>query len=624
MKSRIRSIITQSFLLCLSLAFMSAAHAQKVAVTEADPNVAEQDTLNLDVKIKGRGFRTGAAVTFWITGSTTNNGGVTVNSAVVHDSKNLTANIDVPLGATISDYDIEVAVSSSRRGRGTTLFSVKLKGGGNGDTTPPDPIQDFHVLHPTFSTSVTLRWISPGDDGMSGSVDSYSLTKAAQSDLSVCDGPGPYDFDNAQSAPPPPTSPANWIYNYPVEGLTPETCYAFELEAFDEAGNPSGPAVTAAATVSAPIADAWTLELISPPAYAMQLSFDPRTNLPVILGAPTDISRTYFYERSADVDGTWSNDLLIRGADRISLAFNPVSNAYVAVVVKRGQPHLAEQQSDGSWTVNQIVRSSADFSNQAIVFNSAGSAVVAYTVDNVINIARQNGSSFEIEQPNIPEGRFALLRLHPETGDPVLVYRDLDRLTVYIATYDDDSGSWSVEDIVLGAGIGSRINLQAFDYDPNGDPIILFNQELGVPYDYWAHMLRTDEFGEWDPANAKKTDPTGLFNQNIVNMQITGDGTVYVSATNTTNQAKIGKFCEDVVEFSCDPTMDATGMQNVWLWEVAAEGVGQAGRSVAVDELTGTIALITSGSEGNNPDDMHYYECDPSSASVICGSPTVP
>ena len=41
MRSQIHSIIAQSLLICLSLAFMSVAHAGKIAVTEADPNVAE-------------------------------------------------------------------------------------------------------------------------------------------------------------------------------------------------------------------------------------------------------------------------------------------------------------------------------------------------------------------------------------------------------------------------------------------------------------------------------------------------------------------------------------------------------------------------------------------------------
>ena len=185
-----------------------------------------------------------ASVAFWRTG-TTNPGGVTVLSVTVHGNNSLTANIDVASAADIDNYDIQVQLSSRRKGKGTELFSVKLKGGGS-DTTPPAPIADFSVIDPVLSTSATLGWTSPGDDGDSGSIDHYVLRQAVQLDSAACDGLGPYDFSNAETLDPPPTSPANWGYNFPVEGLTPETCYAFELEAFDEVPNGSGPAFTVA------------------------------------------------------------------------------------------------------------------------------------------------------------------------------------------------------------------------------------------------------------------------------------------------------------------------------------------------------------------------------------------
>jgi hypothetical protein len=516
-----------------------------------------------------------------------------------------------------------VAIADHCKGKHRNDAGCDSGGGGGNDTTSPAPIQDFYVEHPTFSTSVKLRWISPGDDGMSGSVDHYSLTTAAQFDLSVCDGPGPYDFSNAQSAAPPPTSPANWIYNYPVEGLTPETCYAFELEAFDEAGNSSGPAVTAAATISAPVVDGWIHETVPPDAYTMELSFDPNSSYdPVVLGS-THRDYTRFYRRSSD--GTWSNTKILRGCceNFVDLAFNAVDSRFGAVFHgKRARPQYAEQQLDGSWQITEIVRDAAGFGNEALQYDDSGRAYIAYSLGWVPYLARQNGSSFDIEQPNIPEGQYARLRFHPETGHPVLVYGDWDRVTVHIATYD--GGSWSVEDIVIGTDPGYRINLQAFDYDPNGDPIILFNQELGVPYDYWAHMLRTDEFGNWDPENAKITDPTGLFNQNIGNMVITTDGAIYVSGTNTTNQAKVGKYCEAGRGFRCSPTMDASGQNNAWIWEIVDEGIGQAGRSVAVDESTGAVSLIAAGSDPAG-DIFNYYRCDPmTSTSPICSSPPAP
>ena len=126
MKSLTNTLSTFCLFALLNFAFAASAHAQKVVVQEADPNSTEQGTVNLDVKIKGRGFSSGANVAFFVTG-TTNPGGIDVKGVTVHGSKSLTANIDVAVDADIADFDIEVSLSSGRRGRGTTLFSVKHK-----------------------------------------------------------------------------------------------------------------------------------------------------------------------------------------------------------------------------------------------------------------------------------------------------------------------------------------------------------------------------------------------------------------------------------------------------------------------------------------------------------------
>jgi hypothetical protein len=296
------------------------------------------------------------------------------------------------------------------------------------------------------------------------------------------------------------------------------------------------------------------------------------------------------------------------------LALNPVSNTFGAIFHgKQARPQYAELQPDGSWDVTQIVRDAAGFGVESLRYDASGRAIVAFSLSSTIYLAKQNGSSFDLEQPNIPGGRQPTLRLHPITGHPVLFYGDSDGITAHIATFD--GGTWSTESIVFD----SRIGLQAFDYDPNGDPVILFNQELDVPWDFWAHMLRQDEFGNWDAANATLTDPAGLFNQNIGNMVIASDGAIYVSATNRTNQAKVGKFCEAGRGFSCTPTVDGDG-QNVWIWEIVDEGIGQAGRSVTVDETTGAVSLIAAGSDPVG-DFFNYYRCDPTGSSPICGNP---
>jgi hypothetical protein len=89
---------------------------------------AEQGTLNLNVKVTGKGFKSGAKAKWLVTG-TTDTGGVTVNSTTFVSSTELSANITVADGATIANYDIQVLNSDGRGGKGTELFAVTAKGG---------------------------------------------------------------------------------------------------------------------------------------------------------------------------------------------------------------------------------------------------------------------------------------------------------------------------------------------------------------------------------------------------------------------------------------------------------------------------------------------------------------
>jgi uncharacterized delta-60 repeat protein len=97
-----------------------------VQVTAADPMSADQGTVNLNVKVNGKGFKNGARAQWFVTG-TTNPGGVTVNSTTFVSSTELTANITVDDAATIADFDIQVLNSDGRGGKGTELFKVTAK-----------------------------------------------------------------------------------------------------------------------------------------------------------------------------------------------------------------------------------------------------------------------------------------------------------------------------------------------------------------------------------------------------------------------------------------------------------------------------------------------------------------
>ncbi|MFS8086798.1 MAG: hypothetical protein ACMG6H_14285, partial [Acidobacteriota bacterium] len=107
-----------------------AAEAQQVQVTAAVPSSAAQGTINLNVKVNGKGFKNGAKANWFITG-TTDPGGVQVNSTTFVNSGEVTANITVSDTAIITNFDIQVLNSDGRGGKGTELFAITPKGGGS-------------------------------------------------------------------------------------------------------------------------------------------------------------------------------------------------------------------------------------------------------------------------------------------------------------------------------------------------------------------------------------------------------------------------------------------------------------------------------------------------------------
>ncbi len=131
MKSRDRLVsilLTAVVLLTFATAISSppSLQAQTVQVLSADPPSTEQGAINLNVLIKGKGFKKGAKATFLVTG-TNDNGGVQVNATNFVSTTSLTANINVSDAAVLSKYDIQVMNTDGRGGKGTELFSVTSK-----------------------------------------------------------------------------------------------------------------------------------------------------------------------------------------------------------------------------------------------------------------------------------------------------------------------------------------------------------------------------------------------------------------------------------------------------------------------------------------------------------------
>jgi hypothetical protein len=173
----------------LALIPLGAAQAQ-VAVTSANPAEAPQGTISLDVTINGSGFDSTAQVTFLVTG-TTNPGGITVKKVAVRGSKKLVATIDIADTAIVDKFDIEVALTSGRKGKGASLFAVQPK-------INNDPCAALNLDFPAFT---------------------YRVQSAKGQQIYVADATGKCSrpvYEIAGS----PGDGASAVFSYPVAGTT--------------------------------------------------------------------------------------------------------------------------------------------------------------------------------------------------------------------------------------------------------------------------------------------------------------------------------------------------------------------------------------------------------------------
>ena len=156
----------------------------QIQVNSANPSAAPQGTVNLDVTIAGSGFKKGAKVQWFLTG-TTNPGGVTVNSTTFGGTSSLTANITVATDAVISGFDIVVTNLDGRTGKGTDKFAVTAKGTPVGCVTSGTPsgftlVNTLNQVQPNGAASITslnlgnaIR-VRPLDLNRDGTVDSLA------------------------------------------------------------------------------------------------------------------------------------------------------------------------------------------------------------------------------------------------------------------------------------------------------------------------------------------------------------------------------------------------------------------------------------------------------------------
>jgi len=137
---------------------LQAAKPVNVTVTAANPADATQGE-ELDVIVTGSGFDSGSSVSYLVTG-TTDASQVAVQSVQFISSTQLKTRIKVNGNAPATGYDIEVRISTGRKGKGTTLFRVKSAEDACNEEDPKEPtiayLTEFELLDGINSADIIL------------------------------------------------------------------------------------------------------------------------------------------------------------------------------------------------------------------------------------------------------------------------------------------------------------------------------------------------------------------------------------------------------------------------------------------------------------------------------------
>ncbi len=99
------------------------------------------------------------------------------------------------------------------------------------DNIPPAKVTDLAVTSRS-STSLTLTWTAPGDDGLVGTASQYDIRYSTSS----IDTEASWDVATVVSAPPTPQAPGS-TETFTVTGISPGTRYYFALKTADEVPN---------------------------------------------------------------------------------------------------------------------------------------------------------------------------------------------------------------------------------------------------------------------------------------------------------------------------------------------------------------------------------------------------
>ena len=187
------------------------------------------------------------------------------------------------------------------------------------DTTAPAAVTDLAAGNPT-SSSITLTWTAPGDDGNTGTATSYDVRYSTATITDTNWGSA------AQCTEEPSPQPAGSSETFTVAGLDANTTYYFGLKTSDEVPNESPLSNVASNTTKE--ASANTMHIVS---IDMSLkTAGPNTNAIALV---TIVDAADAPVGSATVEGHWSNATsdsdsgTTDGSGQVSLNSDKVKNA---------------------------------------------------------------------------------------------------------------------------------------------------------------------------------------------------------------------------------------------------------------------------------------------------------
>jgi len=449
------------FLLPLLLA-ASPAFAQDPVVTAADPDMAEQETYDLVVKITGNNFGVDSQVDFFVAG-TTDPGGIHVKHVKRKNPKTLEATIDVAPGAAVELFDIQVR-TNGRTGKGTELFRVLAKTNGP-DSLPPGDVTDLAVPEAEIELgSAAVTFSASADDAgnsLSGPANRYLIKVRSGGAFTLetweteeLPGLGQMVLKANTSPWPDPGDPIR----IRQPGLAPGTGYWVGVRAYDEADNASGIEQASFRTPDAPASD-WLEEPIDATCASGQtnwlsvldLDVDPGGRPAVLFSRRCpEVSpeiRLYLARREGAV---WvTEELSFSSVDSSfeDLAFDPTT--WEPALVHSGMKLYFYRRSGGSWIVETLERSQAGAASLAYW---QGEPTIAYKRGASIRVARRNGNRWDKTDFPLPTAQNTLFgTLHlvfDGFGSPAIAYgmdRDGSPSAEIVQVAVWDGGAWRQE-----------------------------------------------------------------------------------------------------------------------------------------------------------------------------------